>query len=343
MAAGLNARVLASAMGIPATTTGIESGTTTPHPWSSTKLGCVTLEMHVGLACAPPGTGAGRTEQTDDIDVPVGTTKRMTDATRARTKDTAPTRAPGERGRVFWTPDVSSTMSFPSYLSVSYIRMNDRGKRKRPLSPRGAGRPRPADPPGTSERLLEGTIATLRERGLGGTTSREIAGASGVNLAGITYHFGSKDGLVAQALLRTVRGWLEPALAILRQDLHPAVRMIGAVQALQQSFERARDLLPVYVEALVQAPRGDALRTGVEELFAELRGFLAGQIAELKRMDFLPAWIEPDAMAMLLVATGDGLALHTAIEPNAVDHHAVAGQAMQLLLSASDAMKGFAS
>ena len=219
--------------------------------------------------------------------------------------------------------------------------MNDRIKRTRPSPKSRAVPPGPADPPGTSDRLIEGTIATLRERGLGGTTSREIARASGVNLAGITYHFGSKDELVAQALLQAIRGWLEPAVAILRQDLHPALRMIGAVQALQESFERARDLLPVYLEALVQAPRADSLRTGVEELFAELRGFLAGQISELKRMDFLPAWIEPDAMAMLLVATGDGLALHAAIEPNAVDHHAVAGQAMQLLLSASDAMKGF--
>jgi AcrR family transcriptional regulator len=193
----------------------------------------------------------------------------------------------------------------------------------------------------TPDRLIAGALSILKEKGLGGTTSREIARASGVNLAGITYHFGSKDELVSRALLQAIRSWVEPALEILRQDLHPALRMIGAIQALQDSFERARDVLPVYLEALVQAPRADALRRGVEELFAELRGFLAGQIGDLKRMGFLPAWIEPQAMATLLVATGDGLALHASLEPDAVDHHAVAGQAMQLLLSASDAMKGF--
>jgi AcrR family transcriptional regulator len=196
--------------------------------------------------------------------------------------------------------------------------------------------------PATPERLIAGTLSVLKGKGLGGTTSREIARASGVNLAGITYHFGSKEELVSQTLLQAIRGWVEPALEILRQDLHPALRMIGAIQALQDSFERAREVLPVYLEALVQAPRADTLRRGVEELFAELRGFLAGQIGELKRMGFLPAWVEPGSMATLLVATGDGLALHAAIEPGAVDHHAVAGQAMQLLLSASDAMKGLA-
>jgi AcrR family transcriptional regulator len=197
-----------------------------------------------------------------------------------------------------------------------------------------------AEADATRRRLVDGALAVLAERGLHGTTSREIARSSGVNLAGITYHFGSKDELISQALLRAIRGWVEPALAVLRQEAHPALRMIGAVQALQDSFERARDLLPVYLEALVQAPRADTLRRGVEELFAELRGFLSGQIAELKTMGFLPAWIEPEAMATLLVATGDGLALHAALEPGAVDHHAVAGQAMQLLLSASDTMRG---
>jgi AcrR family transcriptional regulator len=217
---------------------------------------------------------------------------------------------------------------------------------QRKSSPRArpAKRPAPAKDQGstgTRERLIDGTIAILKERGLHGTTSREIARASGVNLAGITYHFGSKDELVAQALLEAIRSWVEPALAILRQELHPALRMIAAIQALQDSFERARDLLPVYLEALVQAPRTDALRTGVEELFTELRGFLAGQIDELKTMGFLPAWIEPQAMATLLVATADGLALHAALDPGSVDHHAVAGQAMQMLLSASETMKGF--
>jgi AcrR family transcriptional regulator len=219
--------------------------------------------------------------------------------------------------------------------------MNGRGKPSPGSRRRRAATPASGESSGTPERLLEGTIATLKERGLHGTTSRQIARASGVNLAGITYHFGSKDELVSQALLQAIRGWVEPAMAILRQDIHPALRMIGATQALQESFERARDLLLVYLEALVQAPRTDTLRRGVEELFTELRGFLAGQIGELKSLGFLPAWIEPQAMATLLVATADGLALHAALDPDSVDHHAVAGQAMQLLLSASDAMRPF--
>jgi AcrR family transcriptional regulator len=187
----------------------------------------------------------------------------------------------------------------------------------------------------TRARLIAGTLQILKTGGLATTTSRAIAAASGVNLGGITYHFGSKDELVAQALLVAIRSWIDPALEALRRAAPPAVRMMEAVQALQSSFETAQDLLPVYLEALVHANRSDSLRRGVEELLGELRGFLTEQIAELRETGFLPSWVEPREMASLLLATGDGLALHAATDPESVDQHAVANQAMQVLLAVS--------
>lgn len=187
--------------------------------------------------------------------------------------------------------------------------------------------------------LIAGTLQVLKDQGLAGATSRAIASASGVNLGGITYHFRSKDELVAQALLVAIRSWIEPALDALRREAPPAVRMMEAIQTLQRSFETARDLLPVYLEALVHTNRSDSLRRGVNELLGELRGFLSEQIEELKQSGFLPDWIEPDSMAALLLATGDGLALHAALDPVSVDQQSIAGQAMQVLLSVSNVAK----
>ena len=78
-----------------------------------------------------------------------------------------------------------------------------------------------------------------------------------------------------------------------------------------------------------------SLREGIDELFGELREFLAGEIRTLQETGFLPAWIDPEPMAMLIMATGDGLALHSALDPDAVRVQAVASQAIQLLLAAS--------
>jgi AcrR family transcriptional regulator len=192
-----------------------------------------------------------------------------------------------------------------------------------------------AVPEDTPARLISGTLRTLKARGLAGTTSRAIASESHVNLGGITYHFGSKDELVAQALLVAIRGWIDPALEALNRDAPAAVRMMEAVRALQDSFERARDLLPVYLEALIHANRSDSLRRGVVELLDELRGFLADQITELRGTGFLPEWVDPRAMASLLLATADGLSLHAAMDPQSVDQQAVAAQAVQVLLAVS--------
>ncbi len=194
--------------------------------------------------------------------------------------------------------------------------------------------PEDAPPRGTEDRLLAGTLECLRRNGLGGTTSRAIAAAAGVNLGAITYHFGSKDELVAQALLRTVRGWLAPALEMLQRDIDPAERLIRAVAELQRTFADAREMLPVYLEALVAATRDDTIRRGVEELFTEVRSFLSAQMREERDAGQLPPWVDPDGFAMLFVATADGIGLHAAIEPDAVRPEALAAQAIQLLLAA---------
>jgi AcrR family transcriptional regulator len=185
----------------------------------------------------------------------------------------------------------------------------------------------------TEAKLLAGALACLHRLGLRGTTSRAIAAAAGVNLGAITYHFGSKDELVAQALLSAVRGWMEPALEILRRDMDPAERLLAAVEQLRTAFEGARDMLPVYLEALVAAPRNDTLRTGIEATLTEVRTLLSAQLREQRDSGYIPAWVEPDAMATLLVSTADGIALHATLEPDAVDPTAVATQAVQLLLA----------
>lgn len=188
--------------------------------------------------------------------------------------------------------------------------------------------------PDTAERLIDGTLDCLRRLGLRGTTSRAIATASGANLGAITYHFGSKDELVAQALLRTIRSWMEPALAVLRQDIDPATRLIAAIDQLRLTFEDAREMLPVYLEALLAASRNETLRRGVQEIMAEVRSFLSAQLSEQRDAGLLPEWIDSNPMAALLMATADGLGLHAVLDPESVDVETVGAQAVQLLLAA---------
>ncbi|MGH3648185.1 MAG: TetR/AcrR family transcriptional regulator, partial [Micromonosporaceae bacterium] len=49
---------------------------------------------------------------------------------------------------------------------------------------------------GNREALLEGAKRCFHEKGYARTTARDIAQASGVSLAAIGYHFGSKEALM---------------------------------------------------------------------------------------------------------------------------------------------------
>jgi AcrR family transcriptional regulator len=198
---------------------------------------------------------------------------------------------------------------------------------QRPIDPRSAA---------TRAKLLQGTLACLRWRGMAGTTSRDIAAAAGVNVAAITYHYGSKDELVSQALLQAVRAWLEPARQVLARAGAPASIALEAIELLRRSFDEASELLPAYFEALLQAPRRASLRQGVEQLLGELRALLRTGMQRQQAAGLLPAWVEPDSMAALFLALADGVALHAALGPVSVDHAAIAGQVAHLLLATQD-------
>lgn len=185
----------------------------------------------------------------------------------------------------------------------------------------------------TRTRLLEATLTLLSTRGIARTTSREIATAAGVNLQAITYHFGSKDHLVAQALVHAVRGWTEPArTALVGIADDPVGGLLSAVLALQDAFERAREQVPGYLEALAAASHDPTLRDQIAGVLGELRAALATSIQELRDAGHIASWVEPEPMAALIVAAGDGVVLHSVLDP-ADDPERILQQVVQLLLA----------
>ncbi|HEY6794954.1 MAG TPA: TetR/AcrR family transcriptional regulator [Kineosporiaceae bacterium] len=189
---------------------------------------------------------------------------------------------------------------------------------------------------GTRERLLSAALTVVGDAGVAGATSRQIAAAAGTNLQAITYHFGSKDELVAQALVGAVRAWLEPARAALRgltED--PAGHLVRAVWELQAALADARPRVPAYLEALALVPRSEPFREQIRELMRQLRAELAARLEELQEAGYLAPWVEPEPMAALVLAAADGTAIHLALDPDGIDPDDVLAQVVPLLLAAS--------
>jgi AcrR family transcriptional regulator len=184
----------------------------------------------------------------------------------------------------------------------------------------------------TATRLLEAARAQVRTGGVGAASSRAITAAAGVNLQAITYHYGGKDALVAAALAAEVRAWAQPVIDALDTPGDPAAAMLDAVARLNTTFDDARELTPALLDAVAHAIRHHT--PDVVDLWEQLRSRLARQITGLREAGAVPAWVEPDAMASLILAVAAGVTVAIGIDPDGPDHRAIASQFAALLLAA---------
>ena len=201
------------------------------------------------------------------------------------------------------------------------------------------GRRRATDPSDSETRqaLLTAGRACVREHGLAKTTSRLIAAAAGANLGSITYYFGSKDELVAEALFGELSARIAPVMDTLEGDDPAPSRLLGAVQELIAEFENSAPDVPVYLNALVLSTEAGPLADRARALLSDLQERLASVITQLKVDGVIAAWVDPGAMASLLIATGNGIALQTQLDPDGSTAAELAGQLAGLLLAASTA------
>ena len=198
----------------------------------------------------------------------------------------------------------------------------------------GQRRSKDRRPTGTRDRLVAAARECVRDRGAARTSSRAITDAAGANLASITYYFGSKDALVAVALAAELDDWLRPVLDRLAEDGDSARRLLAAIEALNDVFEAQRTRVPALLEVFVQAARDGSGDGVVAQSWGEFRDRLASVIDELRAGRAVPAWVEPDSMATLILVVAAGTAVGVTVAPDTVSHRAVATQFAGLLLAA---------
>jgi AcrR family transcriptional regulator len=93
-------------------------------------------------------------------------------------------------------------------------------------------------PDATRERIMEAALDLFGERGLTGTTVRDIAKRASVNVAAISYHFGGKDELyraVAETVIGSIEARARPRIAPLLEA--PPRDAKAAAKALEDFAE----------------------------------------------------------------------------------------------------------
>ena len=109
---------------------------------------------------------------------------------------------------------------------------------------------------GNREDLLAGAKRCLFDKGFARTTARDIATASGVSLAAIGYHFGTKEALLTAALREAIEEWG----AGLAETLSTATDLASAWTLVLESFADSAPLWAVQLELVSRLGRDPDLR-----------------------------------------------------------------------------------
>lgn len=159
-------------------------------------------------------------------------------------------------------------------------------------------------------RLLEGAIRCLEQLPAEAVTARAIAAEAEANIASIGYHFGSKDGLLAEAMAEGFRRWLAEIAAGLA-DLPPestVARLRRSIEIVANGSQQHAGLARAFLTALARAPHDQRVRAPLAESYRQSRVTLAKLLG-------LGADETGDAAASLLIATFDGLLIQALLDP----------------------------
>jgi AcrR family transcriptional regulator len=170
-----------------------------------------------------------------------------------------------------------------------------------------ATRPGPGRPStGARERILEAALAILKRDGYAGLTTARVADLAGQNKALISYHFGGKQGLVAEV----ARGVAELITSRTREAIAGAddgSALAGAiVDAVFGIIDEDEGIQRVYFDLISHSVVDERVGRIMGDMKARFRRVLSERLAEIAPQQS-PA--EREAAAVFLIAGVEGLAL----------------------------------
>ena len=139
---------------------------------------------------------------------------------------------------------------------------------------------------GNREALLKAAKRCLYEKGYAATTARDIAAASGVSLAAIGYHFGSKEALLNEARMQALEEWYAELGRTLAADTGPDATPLERFEAIWtrviELFAAHRPLWAVSFEMLAQVDHAPEVRKVVADAQEQARLGLASLFHQLE-------------------------------------------------------------
>lgn len=167
-----------------------------------------------------------------------------------------------------------------------------------------------------AKRIVDAMRASVAARGAAGSTFDHVAREAGVSRGLLHYYFGTKERLLVEVVRRDCDIRIA-SLAASLQDAHTADDFIDAlVRGLEELMQGDSALVVLMFELFTLSRRNDEIAGALAELCRQMRGHLAASLNEKRDEGVLRLGAEPDAVAGVLLALADGLALRFLTEPD---------------------------
>ncbi len=160
-----------------------------------------------------------------------------------------------------------------------------------------------------AQRIVAAMRASVAARGAAGSTFDQVAREAGVSRGLLHYYFGSKERL----LVEVVRQDCDTRIRAMDERLAGAESVDEVIQALvvglEEFLEDDAGGQAVIYEMLSASRHSEEIRAELAELYRQWRGRLAGWLRAKEREGVIRLQAEPEAVASILFALGDGFGI----------------------------------
>jgi AcrR family transcriptional regulator len=166
-----------------------------------------------------------------------------------------------------------------------------------------------------AQRIVEAMRGVVAEHGATGATFERVAREAGVSRGLLHYHFGTKERLLAEVVRRDCDLRMAAIDAALAQAGDADDVLNALVRSLEDLVEHDPGFFAVLFELFTISRRNQDVADELAELLRRTRVHLAEQLAAKRDEGTIELTAEPEAVASILFALADGLALRMLAEP----------------------------
>ena len=173
----------------------------------------------------------------------------------------------------------------------------------------------------TRERIIRRAVVVFADRGYRGGSLKEVADGIGISQAGLLHHFASKQELLAEVLDRLDEG--RPGE--LAADAPSGWALLRSAEAAAERTSEEEQLARLVTTLLGEAVAADhPAREHFRARHASDRSRVRAAVAHAQRNSDVDVRLDPEVVAVMLLALLDGLRLQWLLDPESVDMaHAV--------------------